>query len=276
MSGAFREEACRAACLLAPVEEEQPDSPTCSTIGTISFGAFKTLKGDGWAVSIRQSRKGFRCNAVIDAVLPLSPDQAFDLLVDPEVKEWRQVKECTFRKVWEDDGNRQTVEVEQTSQVFFKTIRTRMNVIQDRRAGTMQFSLAKTGMLKVCNGQWTVTSVPDDSGCARVQLDQEMQPAFVPPPPFRRFMRKAMLGKAAQMLHQMREEALRIRQGECPRMPGEPSPAAAVEKMMSLKLSPQRSFDITASGGPAKTGSGHISSAPIASHILAFDEDDLD
>lgn len=92
MSGAFREEACRAACLPAPVEEEQPDSPTCSTTGTISFGAFKTLKGDGWAVSIRQSRKGFRCNAVIDAVLPLSPDQAFDLLVDPEVKEWRQVK----------------------------------------------------------------------------------------------------------------------------------------------------------------------------------------
>lgn len=68
----------------------------------------------------------------------------------------------------------------------------------------MQFSLARTGMLKVCSGQWTVTSVPDDSGCARVQLDQEMQPAFVPPPPFRRFMRKAMLGKAAQMLHQMR------------------------------------------------------------------------
>ncbi len=68
----------------------------------------------------------------------------------------------------------------------------------------MQFSLAKSGMLKLCNGQWTVTSVPGDSGCARVQLDQEMQPAFVPPPPFRRFMRKAMLGKAAQMLHQMR------------------------------------------------------------------------
>ena len=40
------------------------------------------------------------------------------------------LQECTFRKVWEDDGNRQSVEVEQASQVFFKTIRTRMNVVQ--------------------------------------------------------------------------------------------------------------------------------------------------
>ncbi len=92
MSGEFEVEACRAASLPASVEEEQPESPTCSTTGASCFGVFKTLKGDGWTVSIRQSRKGFRCNAVIDAVLPLSPDEVFDLLIDPEVKEWRQVK----------------------------------------------------------------------------------------------------------------------------------------------------------------------------------------
>ena len=40
------------------------------------------------------------------------------------------LQECTYRKVWEDDGNRQLVEVEQTSTVFFKTIHTRMNVTQ--------------------------------------------------------------------------------------------------------------------------------------------------
>jgi hypothetical protein len=40
------------------------------------------------------------------------------------------LQECTFRKVWEDDGNRQVVEVEQTVQVFFKTMRTRMMVVQ--------------------------------------------------------------------------------------------------------------------------------------------------
>lgn len=92
MSGEFELEACTIATLPASVEEEHPESPTCSSSGAISFGSFKTLQGDGWTVSIRQSRKGFRCNAVIDAVLPLSPDEAFDLLTDPEVKQWRQVK----------------------------------------------------------------------------------------------------------------------------------------------------------------------------------------
>ena len=41
---------------------------------------------------IRQSKKGFRCQALADVVLPLTPSQAFDLLTDPEVKQWRQVK----------------------------------------------------------------------------------------------------------------------------------------------------------------------------------------
>ena len=39
-------------------------------------------------------------------------------------------QECTYRKVWEDDGNTQRVEIEQTAMVFFKTIYTRMHVLQ--------------------------------------------------------------------------------------------------------------------------------------------------
>jgi hypothetical protein len=39
-------------------------------------------------------------------------------------------QECTFRKVWEDDGNVQKVEVEQSATAFFKTIHTRMHVVQ--------------------------------------------------------------------------------------------------------------------------------------------------
>ena len=40
------------------------------------------------------------------------------------------LQECTFRKVWEDDGNVQRVEVEQSATAFFKTIYTRMHVVQ--------------------------------------------------------------------------------------------------------------------------------------------------
>ena len=50
------------------------------------------------------------------------------------------LQECTYRKVWEDDGNRQLVEVEQTTSVFFKTLRTRMNVVQARMHACMHFS----------------------------------------------------------------------------------------------------------------------------------------
>ena len=75
--------------------------------------------------------------------------------------------------------------------------------LQDRRAGTMHFSLAKPGMLRMCKGLWTVSAVPGDEGCAKVHLEQDMQPAFVPPPPFKRFLRRAMLSKAASMLQQM-------------------------------------------------------------------------
>jgi hypothetical protein len=72
--------------------DEQPDSPACSTKDACSYGGFKCIRGEDWSVSMRQTRKGFRCNAVIDAILPVSPDRAFDLLTDPEVKQWRQVK----------------------------------------------------------------------------------------------------------------------------------------------------------------------------------------
>lgn len=39
-------------------------------------------------------------------------------------------QECTYRKVWEDDGNIQKVEVEQSATAFFKTIYTRIHVVQ--------------------------------------------------------------------------------------------------------------------------------------------------
>ena len=36
-----------------------------------------------------------------------------------------------------------------------------------------------------------------------MHLEQTMQPGFAPPPPFKRFFRKAMLSKASQMLVQL-------------------------------------------------------------------------
>ena len=71
----------------------------------------------------------------------------------------------------------------------------------------MAFSLGKQGALRLFKGQWTVSAVAGEEATAKLHLEQEMQPAFAPPPPFRGFLRKAMLGKAAQMLTAMQARA---------------------------------------------------------------------
>ena len=72
--------------------DEDPGSPACSVSEDCGWGNYKRQEGRGWSVSLRQSRKGFKCQAIIDAELPVSPGAAFDILTDPEVKQWRQVK----------------------------------------------------------------------------------------------------------------------------------------------------------------------------------------
>ena len=146
--------------------------------------------------------------------------------------------------------------------------------LQDRRAGTMRFSLAKPGMLRMCNGLWTVSAVPGEGGCAKVHLEQEMQPAFVPPPPFKRFLRRAMLSKAAAMLHQMQEEAVRIREG---------CAAAAATKLSGARSLGAIELTASAAGGthirPEPYEEGHQEQRTpdmdpcVASHQLEFDSE---
>lgn len=71
---------------------DDPGSPACSSHNDCDWGTYKRQEGPGWSVSLRQSRRGFRCQAIIDAKLPVSPGAAYDILTDPEVKQWRQVK----------------------------------------------------------------------------------------------------------------------------------------------------------------------------------------
>ena len=86
---------CAAPAVLgSDLADEQPESPTCAGNCETGFGPYKACVGEGWSVRIRQSKRGFRSQALIDCVLPIAPDQAYDLLTDPEVKEWRQVKVC--------------------------------------------------------------------------------------------------------------------------------------------------------------------------------------
>ena len=74
------------------MQEADPESPECSVSGECDWGNYKRQEGPGWSVSLRQSRKGFKCQAIADCLLPVSPAAAYDILTDPEVKQWRQVK----------------------------------------------------------------------------------------------------------------------------------------------------------------------------------------
>ena len=68
------------------------------------------------------------------------------------------LQECTFRKVWEDDGNVQRVEVEQSATAFFKTIYTRMHVVQVTLA-TRNYLVAVTMLTQDPQMQPTGSSV---------------------------------------------------------------------------------------------------------------------
>lgn len=67
--------------------------------------------------------------------------------------------------------------------------------------------------MRCFEGCWTIT--PCEGG-STVALEQRMQPAFVPPPPFKRFLRKALLSKAAHMLRDMQV----VMQRSCPGITG--------------------------------------------------------
>ena len=71
---------------------DDPGSPSCSISDDCDWGNYKRQEGPSWSVSLRQSRRGFKCQAIIDAELPVSPRAAYAILTDPEVKQWRQVK----------------------------------------------------------------------------------------------------------------------------------------------------------------------------------------
>jgi len=79
----------------------------------------------------------------------------------------------------------------------------------------------------------------------------------------------------------LQEEAVRIREGVTPKSALKAPSAPLLEGMKSLKLSSQRSFDIIAMAVAPSKKKAHadgprLSSTPLASHVLTFDDEDFD
>lgn len=106
--------------------------------------------------------KGSFCTIHTRFAAALDPDGVYDIVTDPNnYRVFRNIKEVVYRKVLEDDGNRQYVELEQLGRwkflIFSGSFATRIFLEQKRREKTLSFDIAKKGgMMRKFSGSWTM------------------------------------------------------------------------------------------------------------------------
>lgn len=143
--------------------------------------AMSTTSSERWtdgktAVEVLQP-EGFLCTVRVRSKVNLGPDEVFDILVAPNNHEYfKAIKRVNYRKILEDNGWRQKVEVEQIGQWRFLTFKgefaTRLHVFQDKRARTVRFHLIKPGLMKDFAGQWTISHAPAGNQQTAMSLQQ--------------------------------------------------------------------------------------------------------
>lgn len=130
------------------------------------------FKDDRISIRVEQPPEGFWVSLTLVARIPLSPDEVFGLLTNPEnSKIFRGIKAVPSRRVISDDGRgRQEVEVEQVGQWRFGPLRgsfaVKLLVMQDRRHHKVAFRLAptrKTAFMKDFSGVWEIQPYNKDS-----------------------------------------------------------------------------------------------------------------
>ncbi|KAK9675566.1 hypothetical protein RND81_11G015700 [Saponaria officinalis] len=183
--------------------------------------------------------KGSLCklHARVDVGLP--PDAIYNIVTDPDNKRvFKNIKEVISRKVLVDDGPRQVVELEQAAIWKFLwwsgTISVHVLVDQNREDHTMKFKQVNTGFMKKFEGCWRVEPIfidekicdpfkpetlSDYNSCtggrgrigSRVNLEQLLEPALVPPPPIAWYLRGITAKTTETLINYMIEEVARIK-----------------------------------------------------------------
>ncbi|XVF02468.1 hypothetical protein REPUB_Repub04eG0178000 [Reevesia pubescens] len=183
--------------------------------------------------------KGSLCNlnAKVDVGLP--PDAVYNIVTDPDNKRvFKNIKEVISRKVLVDEGQRQVVEVEQAALWRFLwwsgTIAVHVLVDQNREDHSMKFRQVNTGFMKKFEGHWRIEPIfVDEKTCfpfkpktwaeycsctggkgrigSKVNLDQLIQPAIVPPPPISWYLRGITAKTTEMLINDLLAEAARIK-----------------------------------------------------------------
>eukprot|EP00249_Psilotum_nudum_P015486 c25350_g1_i2 orf=91-867(+) len=182
--------------------------------------------------------KGTLCLLKSTFELGIPPDVVFNIIIDPENKRvFKNIKEVTHRKVIEDEGHRQLVEVEQAAiwrfLCFSGTISVRVFVDQDRNSKRVKYHLSRKGFMKRFEGFWEIRplyvdlphcalipSPENDPECSsgkiasQVHLVQRVQPMLIPPPPLSWYVRGITVRVTELLIEDLQAEAKRLREGE--------------------------------------------------------------
>lgn len=106
--------------------------------------------------------EGLTSKVQLSAKIDCSPDEVFDILVDPDnARYFSTVAAVTYRKVLQDDKKgTQRIEIEQAGQWRFLWLSgcffTRLFVYQNKKEGVVEFNLAKEGFMKKFTGRWEI------------------------------------------------------------------------------------------------------------------------
>jgi len=177
--------------------------------------------------------KGSFCTIDARFAVSLDPDGVYDIIIDPNNRHvFKNIKEVTYRKVLEDDGNRQLVEVEQLGRWKFLflsgSFASRVIVEQNRQEHALVFDLAKQGMMRKFSGSWKFepmkASESGDLGHGErrapghddpvvgswVSFQQVVEPAVKPPWPLNNYIRGIAEKIVREMLGDLQRECQRL------------------------------------------------------------------
>lgn len=198
----------------------------------VEGGGKSVLEDDAWVpadfaheppvLKVTQPKGSF-CQIDARFSVALPPDGVYDIITDPNNRRvFKNIKEVVFRKVLEDDGNRQLVEVEQLGRWRFLmlsgTFATRVIVEQNREEKLMLFDLSRQGMMKKFSGSWKIEPMSDGSGEGNatpgswVNFQQLLEPAVIPPWPLNGYVRGVTERIIREMLSDLQTECLRLSQ----------------------------------------------------------------
>ncbi|KAL5201540.1 hypothetical protein ABZP36_035894 [Zizania latifolia] len=183
--------------------------------------------------------EGSLCNLNLKFKAGLPPDAVYNIIIDPENKRvFKNIKEVISRKVVLDEGSRQIVEVEQAAIWRFLwwsgVLSVHVFVDQNRRNHTVKFKQGRTGFMKKFEGCWKIEPLfVDKEAChpldpctleeygsctngtgrvgSSITLDQLIEPAMLPPPPFSWYLRGITTRTTEMLVNDLIAETARLR-----------------------------------------------------------------